>query len=99
MIRFASSTALLLAGLFVHRGQSVEYGVDCTWPVHSKELRCGDLLGDRMTPYENFMEGCRKFYGKKGDRCDSVEQDRIEMSVRQPQSMVNFTSVSDIVII
>jgi hypothetical protein len=64
------------------------FGVDCSWPVHSYELKCGDLLGDRQSVYEDYMEGCRKCYGKKGRRCDTTEDDRIEMSVRQPQSMV-----------
>ena len=37
------------------------------------------------------MEGCRKFYGKKAARCDTTENDRIEMSKRQPMSMLNYT--------
>jgi prolyl 4-hydroxylase len=93
MFRFLSSS-LLLACLAV-QCQSVEdsYGVDCSWPVHSKEFKCGDLLGDRQKAYNDFMDGCRKQYGTKGNRCDSVEDDRLNMSLRQPQSMVNYTSV------
>jgi prolyl 4-hydroxylase len=68
-----------------------EYGVDCSFPIHSKEWKCGDLLGDRKNLYESFMEGCRKKYGKQGFRCDLTEDDRIEMSRRQPMSMVNYT--------
>jgi len=79
--------SLFLAGLSVH-AQNADYGVDCSFPIHSKEFKCGNLLGDRKKIYEEFMEGCRKFYGKKGARCDSTENDRIEMSQRQPQSMV-----------
>ena len=71
--------------------QAADYGVDCSFPVFSKELKCGDLLGDRKTVYEHFMEGCRKKYGKAGHRCDVTEDDRIEMSLRQPRSMVNYT--------
>ncbi|KAL3943133.1 MAG: hypothetical protein SGBAC_002782 [Bacillariaceae sp.] len=38
------------------------------------------------------MEGCRQKWGNKGAlRCDSNEEDRLEMSRRQPQSMVNYT--------
>jgi prolyl 4-hydroxylase len=37
------------------------------------------------------MQGCRDKYGAKGHRCDQTEQDRIDMSLRQPQSMVNYT--------
>ena len=39
------------------------------------------------------MQGCRDYYGpKKANRCDTTENQRIEMSIRQPMSMVNFTS-------
>ena len=55
-----------------------------------KDFRCGDTLGDRKTFYENFMNGCREAY--PGTSCDDYERDRIAMSLRQPQSMVNYTS-------
>jgi len=67
---------------------SSPYGVDCSFPIHSKEFRCGDLLGDRKKFYEDFMQGCRDYYGRYGPRCDATEDERIVMSVRQPQSMV-----------
>lgn len=66
-----------------------DYGVDCSFPIFSKELNCDNL--DRKEFYDNFMEGCRKHYGKRANRCDTTETDRIEMSVRQPRSMVNYT--------
>lgn len=68
--------------------EQADYGVDCSFPIHSKDLSCGNLLGDRKKVYDDFMEGCRKFYGKKGYLCDITENDRIEMSKRQPMSMV-----------
>jgi prolyl 4-hydroxylase len=86
MFRYVIAS-FLLAGLLV-QAQDANYGVDCSFPIHSKEFRCGNLLGDRKKIYDDFMEGCRKFYGNKGKRCDSTEQDRLEMSLRQPQSMV-----------
>ena len=92
-----STMKLLLAGLILALAYSTTveddgYGVDCSWPVHSKEWKCGGHLGDRESIYEDFMEGCRKHYGpRKAKRCDETERDRIEMSVRQPQSMVNYT--------
>lgn len=82
---------LLLALITIavaHVQAQASYGVDCSFPVHSKEFKCGDLLGDRQTFYEQFMEGCRQHYGSKANRCDITEEDRIAMSVRQPQSMV-----------
>jgi hypothetical protein len=86
MFRYVIAT-FVLAGLSV-QAQDAAYGVDCSFPIHSKEFRCGDVLGDRKKVYDEFMEGCRAAYGKKGKRCDSTENDRLEMSLRQPQSMV-----------
>lgn len=74
--------------LLAASAQAADFGVDCSFPIHSKDFQCGDLLGDRKQFYENFMQGCRDFYGKKGSRCDSTENDRIRMNMRQPQSMV-----------
>ena len=62
------------------------FGVDCSFPIHYKSLRCGDILGDRRKVYEDYMAGCRERYGDLS--CDNYENDRIEMSLRQPQSMV-----------
>jgi prolyl 4-hydroxylase len=93
LVQFFSSSLLVLACLVVQSQCAEEdYGVDCSWPITSTNFRCGDRLGDRKKVYEDFMNGCREHYGKKGDRCDTVEQDRLEMSLRQPQSMVNYTS-------
>jgi prolyl 4-hydroxylase len=51
-------------------------------------------LGDRQFIYDEFMESCRKANpGRKGDRCFSTEADRVEMSLRQPLSMQNYTEV------
>lgn len=84
---------IFLLALLLAEGESVEYGVDCSFPIHSTDFKCGDLLGGRKTFYENFMQGCRDYYGpKKANRCDSTEADRLEMSLRQPMSMVNYTS-------
>ncbi|GAX21453.1 hypothetical protein FisN_10Hu032 [Fistulifera solaris] len=82
---------ILLTIFAVHIQAQASYGVDCSFPIHGKDFRCGDLLGDRHNFYEHFMEGCRKHYGSKANRCDVTENDRIAMSIRQPQSMVNFT--------
>ena len=77
---------------------SSQYGVDCSWPIHSLEFnnktqRCSykypDLLGDRTSLYSNFIQGCRNQYG---ERCDETEFSRIEQARMQPQSMVNYTS-------
>jgi len=50
-------------------------------------------LGDRQEFYNEYIGGCLKKYGKKGSRCTQSEDDRVEMSLRQPQSMQNYTNV------
>uniref|UniRef100_A0A7S1Y6U7 Fe2OG dioxygenase domain-containing protein n=1 Tax=Grammatophora oceanica TaxID=210454 RepID=A0A7S1Y6U7_9STRA len=48
-------------------------------------------LGDRQTLYDEMIQGCVDHYGAKGERCLSNEKDRIDMSLRQPKGMVNYT--------
>lgn len=50
-------------------------------------------LGNKQEFYDNMIQGCRDFYGKKGHSCDSTEMDRVAMSLRQPASMRNFTEM------
>eukprot|EP00934_Nitzschia_sp_Nitz4_P001023 Nitzschia sp. Nitz4//scaffold58_size112336//60326//62043//NITZ4_004037-RA/size112336-augustus-gene-0.8-mRNA-1//1//CDS//3329555001//1023//frame0 len=50
-------------------------------------------LGDRQEFYRDFLQGCRDAFGKKGNRCTQTEIDRVAMSLRQPQSMTNYTDV------
>lgn len=45
-------------------------------------------LGNKQAFYDDFLDGCRKHYGRRGGACDSTERDRVEMSLRQPASMV-----------
>ena len=47
----------LLLGGKTMLASGAQYGVDCSFPVHRSEIRCGDFLGDRKTIYEEFMEG------------------------------------------
>jgi hypothetical protein len=69
------------------------YGVDVSFPIHHHWTESSTPLNDeRKVVYENFMDGCRKKYGSRGKLCDETENDRIAMSLRQPQSMVNYTS-------
>lgn len=71
------------------------YGVDVSFPVHYINVlnKEDNPLGDRQSFYDEFMDGCRKHYGgKKGTAaCDVTEEDRAEMSLRQPASMQNYT--------
>lgn len=48
-------------------------------------------LGDRDKFYHDFMKGCASHNGKNARRCQMTEDDRIAMTLRQPQSMQNYT--------
>lgn len=48
------------------------------------------MLPEQNALYEKYMSGCYAKYGKS--ICDDYENDRIEMNLKQPQSMVNYTS-------
>jgi hypothetical protein len=50
-------------------------------------------LGDRQIFYKNFLESCKTHFGNRGNRCIQNEHDRISMSLRQPQSMQNYTEL------
>jgi prolyl 4-hydroxylase len=51
-------------------------------------------LGNRQAAYDEFINGCVEKYGPSmGKRCLSTERDRVEMSLRQPQSMQNYTEL------
>ena len=53
-------------------------------------------MGDIKTRYDEYISGCVDFYNKqkvpKGNRCKINEKDRIEMTLRQPQSCYNYTT-------
>lgn len=48
-------------------------------------------LGNRQALFDNYLQGCVDYHGEKGNRCRRQEKARIDMSSRQPQSMVNYT--------
>ena len=50
-------------------------------------------LGNRQKVYDEFIEGCRQKYSKQRGACDATEKGRVEMSLRQPASMQNYTEV------
>jgi prolyl 4-hydroxylase len=54
-------------------------------------------LGNRQAKFEEYIQGCVDHYGgntigNKGQRCINNEEGRVEMSLRQPKSMVNYTT-------
>lgn len=50
-------------------------------------------LGNKKDFYKDFIQGCIDKFGKKGARCTQNELDRVAMTLRQPQSMQNYTKV------
>jgi len=50
-------------------------------------------LGDRQAFYDDMIGKCVAYYGKHGHRCLEYESDRVEMTLRQPQSMENYTDL------
>lgn len=50
-------------------------------------------LGNRQAFYDEMIQGCVDYYGEKGFRCLEYEQDRVDMTLRQPQSMENYTDI------
>lgn len=54
-------------------------------------------LGDMQSKYENYVQGCVDYYNNqgnhKGERCLTNEKDRLAMSLRQPQSVYNYTQM------
>jgi prolyl 4-hydroxylase len=50
-------------------------------------------LGNRQKFYDDFLSSCVNSFGKRGQRCISNEEERVAMSLRQPQSMENYTDV------
>ena len=53
-------------------------------------------LGDRQTYYDEFLNGCKEKWGASGAaRCQQNEDDRIAMTLRQPQSMQVRNFMSD----
>lgn len=68
---------------------NLEYGVDVSFPMHHSKVLAApkNPLGDKQKAYEEFIQGCVEKFGSRGNRCMATEQDRVEMSLRQPQSM------------
>lgn len=70
------------------------HNVDTTQqtPARYKDMVRSPLPG-RQEYYDSFLDSCVKHFGRKGQRCVANEADRIAMSLRQPQSMQNYTEL------
>lgn len=90
-LRLAVAMILLtnLSHYVVGDEEGSKYGVDVSWPMHHAWTESSKPLSDeRRAAYEEFMNGCREKYKEKGKICDDNEQGRLDMTLRQPQSMV-----------
>lgn len=82
---------------------SLSYGVDRSFPIHhhssffaeeavgvvgAEGEEKGGWLQDKQQFYQEYMEGCQKAYSPEGYRCDVSEEERMEMNLRQPASMM-----------
>lgn len=87
----------LLSLVTIATAQST-YGVDISFPQHHATILSSSsppplpLLPGRQDFYDHFLETCRS-HNTKPEICDENEVDRIDMNIRQPQSMVNYTSL------
>jgi prolyl 4-hydroxylase len=71
----------------------LQHNIDSSAPTpHKYQHMAIQPLGDKQGFYEEFVDSCVKHFGKKGTRCIQTERDRIEMALRQPQSMQNYTA-------
>ena len=61
-------------------------------PLKYKDMLINPL-GNRQSFYDDFIESCQKVFGEKGNLCMLSEIERIEKSIRQPQSMQNYTDL------
>jgi len=75
--------------------ENVVYGVDASFPVHRDSLSDSTGLKDRQRFYEEHMEGCKDMYTTYfgEDVCTINEKERMNMNLRQPQSMKNYTEI------
>lgn len=51
------------------------------------------ILGDKKSPYDELLQGCKSHYRFRGGACQATEVDRVEMNKRQPPSMQNYTDL------
>mmetsp|Transcript_35256 Transcript_35256/g.51801 ORF Transcript_35256/g.51801 Transcript_35256/m.51801 type:complete len:460 (+) Transcript_35256:63-1442(+) len=49
-------------------------------------------LGDRQSIYDSFLQGCKDHFGSGGN-CESTERTRLDLNLRQPASVRNYTDL------
>ena len=70
-------------------------------PDEYKNMPIQPLGPEANERYHNYIQGCVDFYNtvtdtnksRKGQRCLDNEEERIEMTLRQPQSVYNYTKM------
>lgn len=69
------------------------YGTDASFPQHHSTTSTANnspFGTSRQEFYNRYMDGCRAI---DATLCDDTEHDRIEMNIRQPGSMMNYTDM------
>ena len=78
----AATVLLTSAFRFVESKEESTYGVDVSFPIHHTwDDSTKGVSDERRAVYENYMKGCREKWGSSVQRCDSNEQDRIDMTL------------------
>lgn len=76
---------------------SSRYGVDKSFPMHyPTDVLVDNPLGgiEKNKFYNEFINGCHEKYAPLYDHfCDITEGERIEMNLRQPAGIVNYTEL------
>lgn len=102
-----SSTSIIISSLLYLQlatgtiTEGINYGVDCSFPIHHHFLTESANLettktvfgNERMKVYSEFFSGCLKAYGQmdKAHLCHEHERNRMEMNRMQPSKMTNHT--------
>lgn len=70
------------------------FGVDVSFPMqHAHVSQTEKPFSDSIMPFYNeFMQGCRDYYQKRGELCDESERARLNLNLLQPAAMQNYTS-------
>jgi len=72
---------------------SLSFGVDVSYPIHSHQTISNNPLGDKQGFYDRLLTGCRESCSECDEKCTQNENERIAMNRRQPRSMVNYTDI------
>ena len=62
---------------------SLDFGVDVSYPIHTHHTIADNPLGDKQTFYDQLLAGCKDSCSDCGPECQQYEDDRISMNMRR----------------